>query len=33
MAPNDWVSAKQFDRIRDTTRAAVAIAAAHGDRT
>jgi 2-dehydro-3-deoxyphosphogluconate aldolase/(4S)-4-hydroxy-2-oxoglutarate aldolase len=32
MAPNDWISAKQFDRIRDTTRAAVAIAASTGDR-
>jgi 2-dehydro-3-deoxyphosphogluconate aldolase/(4S)-4-hydroxy-2-oxoglutarate aldolase len=26
MAPNDWIAAGQFDRIRDTTRAAVAIA-------
>jgi hypothetical protein len=25
MAPNDWIAAKQFDRIRDTTRAAVEI--------
>jgi 2-dehydro-3-deoxyphosphogluconate aldolase/(4S)-4-hydroxy-2-oxoglutarate aldolase len=28
MAPNDWIAAKQFDRIRDTTRAAVNIASA-----
>ena len=27
MAPNDWISARQFDRIRETTRAAVSIAA------
>jgi 2-dehydro-3-deoxyphosphogluconate aldolase/(4S)-4-hydroxy-2-oxoglutarate aldolase len=26
MAPNDWIAAGQFDRIRDATRAAVAIA-------
>jgi len=26
MAPNDWIAAGLFDRIRDTTRAAVAIA-------
>ena len=26
MAPNDWIAAGQFDRIRDTTRAAVSIA-------
>jgi 2-dehydro-3-deoxyphosphogluconate aldolase/(4S)-4-hydroxy-2-oxoglutarate aldolase len=26
LAPNDWIAAAQFDRIRDTTRAAVAIA-------
>lgn len=26
MAPNDWIAAGRFDRIRDTTRAAVAIA-------
>ena len=34
MAPNDWIAGKQFDRIRDTTRAAVAIASAAttGDR-
>lgn len=34
MAPNDWIAARQFDRIRDTTRAAVAIASAAttGDR-
>jgi 2-dehydro-3-deoxyphosphogluconate aldolase/(4S)-4-hydroxy-2-oxoglutarate aldolase len=34
MAPNDWIAAKQFDRIRDTTRAAVTIASAPatGDR-
>ena len=34
MAPNDWIAAKQFDRIRDTTRAAVTIAspAPSGDR-
>jgi 2-dehydro-3-deoxyphosphogluconate aldolase/(4S)-4-hydroxy-2-oxoglutarate aldolase len=34
MAPNDWIAAKQFDRIRDTTRAAVTIAGAatSGDR-
>ena len=25
MAPNEWIAAKQFDRIRDTTRAAVDI--------
>ena len=25
MAPNDWIAAGQFDRIRETTRAAVAI--------
>ena len=28
IAPNDWISAGQFDRIRDTTRAAVSIATA-----
>ncbi len=28
MAPNDWIAAGQFDRIRDTTRAAVSIASA-----
>ena len=34
LAPNDWIAARQFDRIRDTTRAAVAIASAAttGDR-
>jgi 2-dehydro-3-deoxyphosphogluconate aldolase/(4S)-4-hydroxy-2-oxoglutarate aldolase len=34
MAPNEWIAARQFDRIRDTTRAAVAIASAAttGDR-
>jgi len=26
MAPNDWIAARLFDRIRETTRAAVAIA-------
>ena len=26
LAPNDWIAARQFDRIRDATRAAVAIA-------
>jgi 2-dehydro-3-deoxyphosphogluconate aldolase/(4S)-4-hydroxy-2-oxoglutarate aldolase len=26
MAPNEWIAAKQFDRIRETTRDAVAIA-------
>ena len=26
LAPNDWINAGQFDRIRDTTRAAVSIA-------
>jgi 2-dehydro-3-deoxyphosphogluconate aldolase/(4S)-4-hydroxy-2-oxoglutarate aldolase len=26
LAPNDWIAARQFDRIRDTARAAVAIA-------
>lgn len=29
MAPHDWIAAKQFARIRDTTTAAVAIVAAH----
>jgi len=28
MAPNDWIAAGLFDRIRDTTRAAVSIASA-----
>ena len=28
MAPNDWIAARHFDRIRDTTRAAVEIARA-----
>ena len=28
MAPNEWIAARQFDRIRDTTAAAVAIAQA-----
>jgi len=28
MAPNDWIAAGQFDRIRDTTRAAVSIVSA-----
>jgi len=28
MAPNDWIAARLFDRIRDTTRAAVSIASA-----
>ena len=28
MAPNEWIAARQFDRIRDTTTAAVAIAQA-----
>ena len=34
MAPNDWIAARQFDRIRETTSAAVAIvaAASRGDR-
>ena len=34
MAPNDWIAAKQFDRIRETTAAAVSIvtAASKGDR-
>jgi len=27
MAPNDWIAARQFDRIRETTQAAVALAA------
>lgn len=32
MAPNDWIAARQFDRIRETTSAAVAIvASARGD--
>jgi 2-dehydro-3-deoxyphosphogluconate aldolase / (4S)-4-hydroxy-2-oxoglutarate aldolase len=29
MAPNEWIAGGQFDRIRDTTAAAVAIVAAH----
>ena len=35
MAPNDWIAARRFDRIRETTRAAVALAAAPsgGDRS
>jgi len=28
LAPNDWIAAGQFDRIRDTTRAAVSIVSA-----
>lgn len=28
MAPNDWIADRQFDRVRETTRAAMAIAAA-----
>ena len=34
MAPNDWIAAKQFDRIRETTAAAVSIVttATKGDR-
>jgi 2-dehydro-3-deoxyphosphogluconate aldolase/(4S)-4-hydroxy-2-oxoglutarate aldolase len=29
IAPNDWISGRQFDRIRETTSAAVAMVAAH----
>lgn len=28
MAPNDWIAARQFDRVRETTRAAMAIVSA-----